>query len=259
MSNNNHKNSSCAFAEQIVSYLYDEFERDEKIKFEAHLADCSFCADEYAGFGFVRSSVLEWRNEDFSKLATPTFDIPAVKNQKSLPGVSTESRSWLGDFRKMFSFNPALAMAGLAVLVVCAGITLFALNFSGNNEVAEKGIEKNAVKTPVSPTVEILKKLDEKNGGDKEVEKSAPPASETVNFSPQKERERQIVPVKSVVKVSGNAPKNSSNNPAVNLKETSDRKTPPVRKRQVPNLNDLDDDDDETIRLADLFDELDTK
>jgi len=259
MSYNNHKTSSCAFAEQIVSYLYDEFETGEKIEFEAHLKYCPSCADEYAGFGFARSSVLEWRDEDFSKMATPTFNVPTIKHEKSLPAVFTESRSWLGDFRKMFSFNPAMAMAALAILVFCAGITLYALNLSGGDETAQKDDGKNAVGIAVSPTVEIPKKSDEKDVGDEEFEKSLAPPSSTVSLPQQKEPEKQITPVKPVVKVSGNAAKNGSNNPAVNLKETNDKKTPPVKKQRVPNLNHSDEDEDETIRLADLFDELDTK
>lgn len=260
MSNNNHNNQSCRFAEQIVSYLYGEFERDDKIKFEAHLKDCSTCADEYAGFGFVRSSVLEWRNEDFSKLPTPTFDIPATKNEKLSPSVSTESNSWFGDFRKMFSFNPAWAMAALAVLVVCAGITFFVLNFSSSNEIAEKGDDKNAVKIAVSPTAEVPKKSDDKNVSNKEAEKSAPPTPNAGNLPSQKGREKQPVPVKSAIKVSSSDINNNTDNVNRSPKANDTlRKTPPVKKRNVPNLNDFDDDEDESIRLADLFDELDTK
>jgi len=259
MSNNNNKISSCAFAEQIVSYLYDEFERDEKIEFETHLKGCPLCADEYAGYGFVRSSVLEWRNEDFSKLATPTFDIPALKIGNSPSPVSIESRSWLGDFRKLFSLNPRLAMGALATIVVCAGVTFFALNFSGGNQIAQNAVGNSSVKTAVSPTVEISKKPDEKVMTDKEIEKSVTPPLQPVSLPQPKEREQQTTPVKSVVKVSGKSSKNSSNNPTVNLNDTNDKKNPSVKKQPLPNLNSLDDDDDETIRLADLFDELDTK
>ena len=64
MLNNNH-NPSCAFAEQIVSYLYNETNAKEKAAFDAHLNNCSTCADELAGFGFVRSSIVEWKNAEF--------------------------------------------------------------------------------------------------------------------------------------------------------------------------------------------------
>lgn len=259
MLTNNQNSPSCQFAEQIVSYLYGEFEGGEKFKFEAHLKDCSACADEYAGFGLVRSSVLEWRNEDFSKLETPTFATPAIEKIKLPPAVSTESGSWFGDFRKMFSFNPAWAMAALAILVVFAGITFYALNFSSSNEIAEKGSDKNAVKTAVSPTAEVSQKSDDKNNGDKDVENSVPPTSEIINPPARKESLKQSVPVKATLKVS-NSEENKTDNVNRSPKANDPiKKTPPVKKRNVPNLNDFDDEEDETIRLADLFDELDTK
>jgi len=262
MSYNNQNSATCRFAEQIVSYLYDECAKDEKTKFEAHLKDCSRCADEYAGFGFVRSSVLEWRNEDFSMMTTPVFDIPANKNEKSPFKISTESINWLSGIRKLFSFNPALALAALGFLIICAGVTLFMVNFPRSNEIVENGGEKDSVKTIVTPTVEISKKPDDEKVIDIpgiKVEKSDSPLLNTNNLPRQKEPEKQVIPVKSVVKVSDNAAKNIPNVSAIKSKETNDRRIKPIKKQQVPNLNDGEDDEDETIRLADLFDELDTK
>ena len=254
---NNHKNS-CQFAEQIVSYLYDEFEATEKIKFEAHLKDCRTCADEFAGFGFVRSSVLEWRDADFSKLAAPSFVIPTIEKENFAPAVSTESHSWVDEIRRMFSFSPALAATALAVTIVGFGIAFFAFNFSGSNEIAERPNDKELVRATVSPTVEITRKPEEKVA-DKSPEKSSPP-SFVINNSPEEtKRVKPIEPEKAVVKVSAIAPKNSANNSADAPRESSDKKPSPIKKQRVPNLNELGEDEDESIRLADLFNELDTK
>jgi len=253
---NNHKNF-CQFAEQIVSYLYDEFEAKEKVKFEAHLKDCRTCAAEFAGFGVVRSSIIEWRDADFSKLAAPNFALPVIEKEISRPAVSTESRSWLDEIRKMFSFNPALATA-LAVAVVGVGIALFAFNFSGNNETAVIQNEKDLVRATVSPTIDTTRKPEE-NVADKNAEKFSPPSFETDTLPKEVKRVKPVEPEKAVVKVSTTAPKNNANNSAVTPKETTVKKPSPDKKPRVPNLNELDDDVDETIRLADLFDELDTK
>ena len=109
MLNNNH--NSCQFAEQTVSYLYGEAAASEKAEYELHLKTCPTCADELAGFGFIRSSVLDWRNEDFAKLQTPAFDIPATKSKNVFSPASnpSESRSWFGGLGKIFNFNPATA------------------------------------------------------------------------------------------------------------------------------------------------------
>ncbi len=259
MSYNNQNNATCRFAEQIVSYLYDECANDEKTKFEAHLEDCPRCADEYAGFGFVRSAVLEWRNEDFSMMTTPVFDIPANKNEKSPYKISNESINWLSGIRKLFSFNPALALAALGFLIICAGVTFLIMNFPSSYEIVENGGEKNSVKTVITPTVEISKKPDNEKVNDIKVEKSDSPSLNTNNLPRQKEPEKQVIPVKSVVKVSHNSAQNIPSLPAIKSKEANDRRIKPIKKQQVPNLNDAEDDEDETIRLADLFDELDTK
>ena len=253
---NNHKNS-CQFAEQIVFYLYDEFEAKEKLIFEAHLKDCRICADEYAGFGFVRSSVLEWRDADFSTLAAPTFAIPANDIENFSPVLSTESRSWFDQIRQMFSFSPALAATALAVAIVGVGIAFFAFNFLGRKEIAEQPKEKDLVRATVSPTIETTKKI--ANSADKIAETYLPPTSDTTNLPKEAKRVKTIESEKAVVKVSTGAPRNNLTNTAVAPKETPDKKLSPVKKQRVPNLNELDEDEDETIRLADLFDELDTK
>ena len=80
-----------------------------------------------------------------------------------------------------------------------------------------------------------------------------------INNSPEEtKRVKPIEPEKAVVKVSAAAPKNSANNSADAPRESSDKKPSPIKKQRVPNLNELGEDEDESIRLADLFDELDT-
>ena len=261
MSNNNHKNSSCDYAEQMLSYLYGEADAREKSNFETHLKNCSTCADELAAFGFVRSAVLDWRAERFLKLPTPAFEIPAAESKESFSTAvaSNETRSWIAEFRQMFSLNSMNAAAAFGVLIVCAAIAWFAFNFSGDKEMAENGNDR-IIKTAVSPTAEIIKKPEEKNIAAKDDEKSLP-SSVIANSPPPIKREKSDSPNKSVIKVSSNALKNDSDNSARNPKEMNEavKKTPSVRKKQIPNLNDANDEADETIRLADLFDELDTK
>jgi len=263
MSNNNHNNSSCAFAEQMVSYLYGEADAKEKYKFETHLKNCLACTDELAAFGFVRSAVLDWRAERFSKLPTPSFDIPVPEFKKSFSTtvVSDGNSSWFAGFRQMFSFNLMRATAAFGILVICAGVAWFAFNSFGGNEIAENENNRNLIQAAVSPTVEIFKKPEEKNVADKKGEQSSLPF-EVTNSSQQTKREGQDRLNKSAIRVSNNAPKNNLDSSARNPKETNEsiKKATSVRKKQIPNLNDAEDEEeDKTIRLADLFDELDTK
>jgi anti-sigma factor RsiW len=261
MLNNNHK--SCQFAEQTISYLYGESGASEKTEFESHLKTCPTCADELDSFGFIRSAVLDWRNEDFAKLQTPAFDIPATKSENVFSPAtnSTESRSWFGGLGKIFSFNPALA--AFAVLVVCVGAALFAFKFSGGDGGEIAGNKNNAnlaQAAAASPIIEATKKPEVIIIGDEDSRKSLPTVVKTDDSSRRAARERQIVPVKSAVKVSDGSSKIDTGSSARSTKNANDniKKIAPVKNQQVPNLN-VADDEDETIRLADLFDEIDAR
>jgi len=260
MLNNNHK--SCHFAEQTVSYLYGESAASEKTEFESHLKICPACADELASFGFVRSAVLDWRNEDFAKLQTPAFDNPATKSENVFSPATnpTESRSWLGGFRKMFAFNPALS-AALAVLVVCLGAALLAFKFSGGEIAGNENDANLAQAAAVSPAVQASIKPQETIAADEDSKKSLPSDVKAADSSRRAEREKQIMPVKSAVKISDGSPKIDAGSSARSFKNANDnvKKIAPVKKQPVPNLNDAEDEEDETIRLADLFDEIDAR
>lgn len=261
---NNNQNNSCQFAEQIVSYIYGESTAGEKLKFESHLGNCPNCADELAGFGFVRSAVLDWRTKVFSHLDTSFIEIPTIKSNTSkisfAPAiVSSTLRSRFGELKKIFSFNPAMATAALAVFVVCLGLTLYMFNFSGETEIAENNDNVNLIQAIVSPTIDISEKPEEINKSNGNTEKSLSVAA--TDLLPETKVEKRITPRKSAVKVSLGSVKNNTANAVRPAKETNDitKKTSPVRKQPIPNLNDTEDEEDETIRLADLFDELDTR
>lgn len=251
-----HQNS-CRFAEQLIDYLYGESARAEEARIEAHLKTCRSCADEIKAFQTVRSSVLEWRAEEFETLIQPKIDRATIVGVA--PTVETnESATRFGGWRQIFSFNPAFAAAAVAILIVCAGVVFFALNFSGNQEVAEIGDVKNAVAPIAAPTAENSNRQETRIADDKKpTEKAVAPVQSPLNAPA--ERERRIEPPKTAVKVSDGAKVETVNRRPKDAGEAN-KKSAPVKKQRVPNLNDAaEDEDDETIRLADLFAELDTK
>ncbi len=262
LNNNNHNHQSCAFAEQIISYLYGEINAADIDKFETHLKSCSTCGNDLKGFKSVRDSVLDWRAEEFLKLEIPIFQIPTPSRAESLRTIpaSIERYSWFANLRRIFSFNPAWA-AVLGILVFSIGIALFAFRFSGSEEVAENKEGQNPVQAVISPKVEITKKPEEINIVGKVDEKLPPASIKNNNSSAEEKRNRQIVQTKQNVKVTGNAPKNSLNNSVRSSNEANVniKKTSPVQKRRVPTLTDTVEDEDNSIRLADLFAEIDTK
>jgi len=259
MMRNNHNNSSCNYTEQIVSYLYDEFSGAEKDKFNEHLGNCNFCAVELKSFGFVRSSISEWRDEHFSNLETPIIHVPIEDREKSFSVVTKSNTfvSWIGGLSKIFSFNPVFA--GLAILVVCVGAALFAFNFSGGtSEISANKINKNPNETLESALLEDSRKSREIKIADNNSKLSS---SEPEVLSREIKSEKPVAPNKAVVRVSNNIPKHSAENPVDKVKESKDgiKKAQSVQIRQIPNLTNTEVEEDESIRLADLFDELDTK
>ncbi len=150
---NHYKNSSCAFAEQIVTYLYDEANSQEKTDFEAHLANCENCADELAGFGAVRFSVRDWRTREFSNLATPAFAIPRTDSPETVADTAEKS-SWLADLRRLLTFSPASSAASAAFLIAAmvAGAFFVTRSFNGANDVADAAVEPQ--KSVAVPTIE---------------------------------------------------------------------------------------------------------
>lgn len=138
MLDTNHQNPSCTFAEQLVSYLYGEADEQDKTQFEQHLAACTKCADELAGFGMVHYSVQDWRTQKFSNLATPAIEIPFTFSPKTAAGAAEKS-SWLADLRRFLTLSPAWGAASAAFLIIAmiAGSVFVMRSFYGGNDIAD--------------------------------------------------------------------------------------------------------------------------
>jgi len=240
--NNNHNHQPCDFSETLVSYIYGETSAAESDKFKAHLAQCGECAAEFAGFGVVRSSIAEWRQEEFAPMAVPVIEMPARKVI-----ITDESPSWLDGIRAFFTPKMTLAAAGFAALVVCAALTLAVISSqsSGNeNMLAQNSAPEN--KQQVS------------NAGS---ETAAPGEDSPKNTSVAKQGadEKDIDPA---------AAKHGSgreyvNTAAVKVANTVNQPKPKNAPRQVKQqkpatLDIYDDTEDDSLRLADLFAEADT-
>ena len=153
----NHK-STCKFAEDIVAYLYGEINKNEKLRFEQHLTNCNSCTDELSGFSMVRTSVLDWHNEEFSHLATPVIEIPYEQNVpvRSFVAESNNSPSLISKLRAFFSFSPVwtTALTGVAVLLVCIGLFFIAINSQRTDDRASTNKIDSNDTARTTPTVE---------------------------------------------------------------------------------------------------------
>ena len=254
MFENNGHDPSCNHAVDVVSYLYDEIGGAEKREFESHLAGCNTCTAELASFSGVRSSVNTWRAQEFDPLATPVIDIPF----ETLDEPATAA-GWRGtiltDFKRLFAFSPwPPAAVGFAALAIFIGLGFFVfsyMNRSGNDLAKNKAVDKPVVSPTAEPgkdpgEVAINNSNSKSEGDDKLI--TTPKAPE---------------PEGTVVKVSvtRNTPKNKP------VKASPDTVTPKKvvdkpntqQNQKAPNLNNYTEEEDKTLRLADLFEEIDTK
>ncbi|MDQ2747621.1 MAG: zf-HC2 domain-containing protein [Acidobacteriota bacterium] len=260
MLNNNRKNSICADTECLIAYLYGESDAAEKAEFEAHLDTCAACVEELAEFNFARTAVSEWRSLEFDNLATPVFGIP-VNEAKSFTTLE-KPRSRFAEWKQLFAFRPALAMSALAVAVILFGAAFIIFNLKDNREVAQENTVNKTVKAAVSPTISEVETAP--IGGRETVDKFAAPPEQTavkvVDKKPSASRS-------SAVKTSVNAPlKNDSadvvpvrtiqNTGRVGQKSTGAAN---ASKSELPRLTDAEEEVDNSVRLADLFDEIGTR
>ena len=263
MLNNNKHHSSCAYAEQIVSYLYEEASSAEKIDFETHLETCARCADELSGFDFVRSSISQWRIEEISALEMPALEIPLWQ---STGVVKTENVrvSWLENLKRVFSLSPKLAFgsAALAAVIACAGLVFIALNFSAKDNIAAVDDQKpgRILASNTNQTSEVVNILPLKENEQKPA--AAPQTAEKVDIktleTSNSARKNQIVKaVNNVPKTKAMALK--SDNMAANSGDGRKNKIKQTKTQEIPKLSDFDEDEDKSLRLADLFGEIDTK
>lgn len=241
----NGKKENCGFADEIVSYIYDESGEPERRKFETHLIDCSVCTDEFAAISNARFSVFEWQKEEFADLTTPDIVIPYAPKR---PTVANENAAvgFFAGLRGLLSF-PTLPVAVAAVLVVCLGVGLVAVNYVNDN--VEQVFE--VIAPPAEPQIERA---------------AAPPE----NPSTESEKRREIV-ASTTASTKSNSPDTKP------LKVIAKNRRPRIEKpltanntkklvndlavqkqaqqaRKAPVLSETEETDDRSLRLADLFD-----
>jgi cytoskeletal protein RodZ len=257
MNSSNH--NSCNFSDLLVSYLYGEIGEQEKSRFESHVLNCSVCADEISAFGCVRSSVRNWRETEFAALPTPVFQLPTETEKTILSTeTTTASRSRLADLRELFSLSPALtgAATACAALAICAG--LFYVAFSSlPNENNVAGTNKNvSVASVPAPTV------DDKNStsaaGTKDEQPDDTPKPEI--RKDKKQNQQKSVPATEKAVVTDSADVKTVR---TNVAPKPANKENPANVKKTPKQSDIEfttrEEEDKSLRLADLFDEVSLK
>ncbi|MGI8554854.1 MAG: hypothetical protein ACR2LT_00640, partial [Pyrinomonadaceae bacterium] len=223
-----------------------EISRAEKPVFEAHLRDCANCANELRDFSALNFSIAEWRTVDFEPLPTPIIRVPFKQE------IVLQKPHWLETVRARLTFSPVWATAAtLAALLICAGLFWFATNFTNDKNIADNKTEA-APKAIVSPTDEIVhdREIIAANDNPVATNKKVSPVA------PIETKEKIKLPDAAPNKVlaATNTASNKSNKSSVAKAEKNISPSKPL-KDDIPSLT-IEDDEDDSLRLSDIFDEV---
>jgi hypothetical protein len=225
----NHNESNCGFADELVSYLYGDLHAEETGRFESHIGNCTECASEVAGFSSLRVSIGELKT-DFEAIPTPPIRIPYPMTASAEPKASV-----FDSLRTLLSGFRTLAAGSVALVAITAGAIYYLGPSDQGSELAGGNI--NGTKSTASPTAQPSPPVAEKQLPDQTAPETA--ATNPKDTVPGKVGDKKTAP-RPEVRKSGTQVKKSD-------------------KRQSPTIIDETDDEDKTLRLADLFDEIGTE
>lgn len=219
----NGNNNLCPLTDQIVAYIYGEIGGKAESDFEVHLADCAACTDEFAAVSDARFSVYEWKKEAFDPLPTPEIVIPyQVSVAEPWPPAK-----WIAAV-KGWAESLSMPVAVAAGLAVCLGIGILAFSYLSKGEVHVANVTVPAEKEPLPGVVQPPE---------------APKLNEPVStFRPVKASSTQ--------RSTKHGPRDRSKPASF---ATPNRLT---EAQNAPALTPDQETDDNSLRLADLFEEV---
>lgn len=248
MTNVDNNNFSCSHSDDLVSYLYDEMPTREKGEFETHLLDCSDCTEEFAGLSLARLSVYEYHRDDFACLVTPRIDIPYVKAFEQLLETAPVRPSWSETFRGLFTATPKWAATVAAALItVSIAVGFIVMNLERDDNEIAVAVPNNDPSTNISPPVEVKP----------EVDVFVAKSLETNND--MKSGTLPLKPAASSSSGSRKAPNLATVRKSATVTSAMVSKPQRPSRRSAPRLNNFEDEDDNTLRLADLFAEVESR
>lgn len=224
--------NSCGFNGDVLSYLYNEMSEAERDRFESHLEACETCVNEFAILSDARYSVYEWKAIEFAPMETPAIIIP----------IEPVKASWLDVIKTAFAFPRGLVAAGAGFAAIALIVSVSLIGFSGN------GIDDKPVVRTIEPQVSTMAAQNPVSSPSPEMSKvDTPPSPDKTRVEVERHKPE-------IVKASVRVPKN-------NLSTTATKKNRDSSAKNVnaPRLVRFDDNDDDSLRLAELFNDIDTR
>jgi len=217
---NNGNNKACDFADEIVSYIYDEATVAERSKFERHLSACGSCTDEFAAISDARFAVFDWQREEFAPLATPPIRIP----------YDAAEVGFIESVRLWFTI-PAMS-AGAALLILSLGVAYVFLRNADSPDMAANVSSMKPVDMPsISPEVRADKPSPDVATAREKVSELPSDSESSQGTATPRRASSKARPKPTRIVTANNA----------------------VRSNRAPSLATYQDPEDKSLRLSDLF------
>ncbi len=251
------RNPNCEFAEEVVTYLYDELQDSKKAEFENHLGSCPSCPDELAAFASLSSSVRNWRDAEFANIATPPIEIPFGRHLMSV-SKNEDSNPWVERLRAIFGFSPSFlkttaAFGAFAILVGLGWFLISSLSTEKSNiAVLPKEMSGSAVKGTESVEIPKEAKIEKKENAN--VRAPEPKTNEIVSVADDSAIKSEKISSKKP------ASKPIVKSPRLAKKPAKPRVTKvekPLEFEEIPRLTtEVAVDEADDLRLSDIFSEV---
>jgi hypothetical protein len=231
----------CGFSADMVPYMYAELSAAKSTVFETHLLECTACTDEFASLSGARYEVYDWKKSEFDILPTPTFTTAFGSESE------TALSSWTEKVRAAFSASwavPGVALAAVALVSIFAAIFILSgdenVQIAANDDRSNTEVQEQAVtQTPENSKVPVRSELRDD---------SQPKSSEPVLASA-----RPAAPKSAPRKAAVRGTRATSR--SYEFTQASARND----QKKVPRLNEFAEDEDTSLRLAELFDDLEAR
>jgi hypothetical protein len=114
------ESAPCERGNDLVSFLYEELDREALREFQQHLRSCSSCSDDLGSFQKVRAGVVAWRQASLGLSVFPAGANATFKHDKA---------SALTAIRQFFALSPvwlkgAVALASILFFVALGTLVM---------------------------------------------------------------------------------------------------------------------------------------
>jgi len=226
--------TACKDSAFIVPYMYGELSSSDCASFESHLLDCGECTDQFADISNARYEVYEWKKLEFEPLSTPKIKIAYAQVH------SADGYSWFEKVRAALAHGwsaPGFAFAGMAIVATFA-VLMVTTRDTDNGNVASANVnvqvESNSATIPSPVTKKVV-------ADDRALDPVGPTR---IKAEPAGRNEAKRV----------NQTRKTPRRQMAETRSTSAQNLP----RSAPSLNEFAEDEDTSLRLAELFDDIET-